>query len=44
MPNTAAEPIQVGAFAVRFHVDADELVRGNSDSLRGQVQVTRNVT
>ena len=24
MPNTAAEPIQVGALAVRFHVDADE--------------------
>src|SRR5436190_21879502 len=24
MPNTAAEPIQVGALTVRFHVDADE--------------------
>jgi len=24
MPNAAAEPIQVGAFTVRFHVDADE--------------------
>ena len=24
MPNTAAEAIQVGALAVRFHVDADE--------------------
>jgi quercetin dioxygenase-like cupin family protein len=24
MPNAAAEPIQVGALTVRFHVDADE--------------------
>src|SRR5439155_26703349 len=24
MPNTAAEPIQVGALTVRFHVDANE--------------------
>jgi hypothetical protein len=24
MPNTAAEPIQVGALTVRFHVDGDE--------------------
>ena len=24
MPDTAAEPIQVGALTVRFHVDADE--------------------
>jgi quercetin dioxygenase-like cupin family protein len=24
MPNTAAEPIQLGALSVRFHVDADE--------------------
>jgi quercetin dioxygenase-like cupin family protein len=24
MPNTAAEPIQVGALTVRFHVDTDE--------------------
>ena len=24
MPNTAVEPIQVGALTVRFHVDADE--------------------
>jgi hypothetical protein len=24
MPNTPAEPIQVGALTVRFHVDADE--------------------
>jgi quercetin dioxygenase-like cupin family protein len=24
MPDTAAEPIQVGALSVRFHVDADE--------------------
>ena len=24
MPSTAAEPIQVGALTVRFHVDADE--------------------
>jgi quercetin dioxygenase-like cupin family protein len=24
MPNTAAEPIQVGALTVRFHVDEDE--------------------
>src|SRR5256886_6206246 len=24
MPNTVAEPIEVGALAVRFHVDADE--------------------
>jgi quercetin dioxygenase-like cupin family protein len=24
MPNTAAEPIRVGALTVRFHVDSDE--------------------